>query len=54
MPRNNCSVSLSDNLENMGGDIDLCIIIIHFPLSTEPVGAVLFGNELVLFCDKLN
>ena len=32
-----CSVSLSDNLKNMGGgNIDLCIIISNFPLFTEP------------------
>ena len=49
MPPNDCSVSLSDNLENMGGNIDLYIIISNFPLFTEPVGVVLFGNELALF-----
>ena len=48
MPPNDCS----DNLETMGGNIDLCIIISNFPLFTEPVGVVLFGNELALFCDK--
>ena len=49
---NDCSVSLSDNLENMGGNIDLCIIISHFPLFSETVGFVLFGSELALFHDK--
>ena len=49
MPPNYC---VSDNLENNGGNIDLCIIISNFPLFTEPVGVVLFGNELALFCDK--
>ena len=43
---NGCSVSLSDNLENIGGNIDLCIIISNVSLFTEPVGVVLFGNEL--------
>ena len=51
MFNNDCSVSLSDNLENMGGNIDLCILISHIPLFTEPVGVVLFENELALFCD---
>ena len=51
---NDCSVSLSDSLENKGSKIDLCIIISNFPLFTEPVGVVLFGNELALFCDKNN
>ena len=41
-------------LKLWGGNIDLCIIISHFPLFTEPVGVVLFGNELALFCDKRN
>ena len=48
---NNCSVSLSDNLENVRGNIDLCIIISHFSLFIETVGFVLFGNELALFHD---
>ena len=51
---NGCSVSLSDNLENIGGNIDLCIIISNVSLFTEPVGVVLFGNELAWFCDNNN
>ena len=50
---NDCSVLLSDNLENMGGNIDLCIIISNFLLFTELVCVVLYGNELALFCDKI-
>ena len=33
--------------------MDLCIIISDFPLFTETVGFVLFGNELALFCDNI-
>ena len=51
---NYCSVSLTYNLENMGRNIDLCIIISHFPLFSETVGFALFGNELELFHDKNN
>ena len=54
MPPSDCSVSFSDNLENMGGNINLCIIISNFPLFTKQRGVVLFGNELALFCDKHN
>ena len=42
MTPNGCSVSLSDNLKNMGGGGDLCIIISTFPLFTEPVGVVVW------------
>ena len=51
MPPNDCSVSLSDNLENMGVTL---IIINNFPLFTGPVHVVFFGNELAFFCDKHN
>ena len=36
------------------GNIDLCIIISHFPLFSKTAGFVLFGNELALFRDKNN
>ena len=45
MPPSNCSVSLSDNLENMGDNIDLCIIIVIFHY---------LPNNVVLFCLEMN